>query len=141
MKNGEIINGFNVSIEHTLKIFTFRVFKAVHLTEIPHSVATISRKVSKRRLVWFHGNAEIAREAAVFVSNLFSQWESRGWKKHRWLILIVEYPGFDGTDVFPQTSEREAMVNAWHHWLNIREDSDIPTYLFGRSIGTAIATD
>lgn len=140
VKDGDTINGFNVKIVYTSQVPTEKIFKGVYLTEAPHSVLTRVGTTQKRWLIWFHGNAETAREAAVYVSALFNTLSTKGLKKFKWSILIVEYPGFDGTDGFPQAPELEDMTLEWHNWLRRRSDTNCPTYLFGRSIGTPIAT-
>jgi len=88
-----------------------------------------TKENAKANLVLFHGNAGSACNRSVYVEGLNSLPIN---------IILAEYPGYAG-DTFGEMSEESFLLNAQKIISKIKRDK-LPIFLYGESLGSAVAT-
>ena len=142
INEGKVIGNFQLEhaqIASSLYDFTYKGFMMK-----PFSQDSAHRRPSgghSKLMVWFHGNAELASQTVFYVAELFTRLGAQNrFQQDHWSVLVVEYPGFGGGDGFPQAYILEDMITQWHSWIQDSAYKNYKTCIFGRSIGTAMAT-
>ena len=135
INEGEFIGCFKVENVEAVSHKHDLIYKAFMLKPITLQGEPLE---ASRLLVWFHGNSELASHVAYEIPDTLTRFShcSR-FNAGQWSVLVIEYPGFGASDGLPQAYILEDMVEAWFCWL---QGSGYRITLFGRSIGTAVAT-